>query len=57
MASTLESIARKIKVSVRSAGTLRIWGINTSRPGDMVYQLTSTSVTNDRVLRLELRWT
>lgn len=54
MPSALESLAHKIKSGVRSAGTLRIWGINSSRPGDMVYQLASASNTNNGVLRLQL---
>lgn len=54
MASKLEGIARKIKSGVRSAGTLKIWGVNVSRSGDTVYQVAGASVTDDRVLRLHL---
>lgn len=51
----LESVVRKIKSSVSSAGRLRIWGVDLSRPGEIVYQVADASLTDDRVLRILLR--
>lgn len=54
MASKLDAVVRKIKSSVTSAGRVRIWGVNISRPGDTVYQVAGASLTDDRVLRIHL---
>jgi len=54
MASKLDAVVRKIRSGVASAGRVRIWGVNVSRPGDTVYQVAGASLTDDRVLRIHL---
>ncbi len=54
MAIELEKLARKMMDAVQSAGTVRLWGVNLSRPGDFVYRVASATVSGGHTLRLEL---
>ena len=54
MKTDLEKLAQKITAGVRSAGSVRIWGINLSRPGDFVYGLEGASTTGG-TLRIALK--
>ena len=55
MKTDVQKLAQQIKAGLRSAGSVRIWGINLSRPGDFVYELQAARVVGAGTLRLSLK--